>query len=95
MPEQARDLDKATVKVNVIRFGIEPHEAPVTEFAAQPSQKDGLGGCASPTAYLLTTIIRSERFSEGSIADAYERGTLLAIAERAKALIDAKWEQPE
>ena len=25
------------------RFGIEPHEAPVTEFPAQPSQKDGLG----------------------------------------------------
>jgi hypothetical protein len=25
------------------RFGIEPHEAPVEEFPAQPSQKDGLG----------------------------------------------------
>jgi hypothetical protein len=25
------------------RFGIEAHEAPVTEFPAQPSQKDGLG----------------------------------------------------
>ena len=25
------------------KFGIEAHEAPVTEFPAQPSQKDGLG----------------------------------------------------
>ena len=26
-----------------MRFGIEPHEAPVTEFPKQPSRKDGLG----------------------------------------------------
>jgi len=25
------------------RFGIEPHEVPVTEFPKQPSRKDGLG----------------------------------------------------
>ena len=25
------------------KFGIEAHEAPATEFPAQPSQKDGLG----------------------------------------------------
>ena len=25
------------------RFGIEPHEAPASDFPAQPSQKDGLG----------------------------------------------------
>lgn len=37
--------------------------------------------------YLLTTIIRGERFSDGEIAGAYERGTLLAIAERARALL--------
>jgi hypothetical protein len=39
--------------------------------------------------YLLTTIIRGERFSDGEIAAAYERGTLLAIAERAAALLQA------
>lgn len=38
--------------------------------------------------YLLTTIVRGERFSEGEIADAYERGTLHAIAVRAQALLD-------
>jgi hypothetical protein len=25
------------------RFGIEPHEAPISEFPTQPSRKDGLG----------------------------------------------------
>jgi hypothetical protein len=25
------------------RFGIEPHQTPVTEFPKQPSRKDGLG----------------------------------------------------
>lgn len=42
--------------------------------------------------YLLTTIIRGERFSDGEIAGAYERGTLLAIAGRAQAVLSA---QPE
>jgi hypothetical protein len=37
---------------------------------------------------LLTTILRGERFSDGEIASAYERGTLLAIAQRAQALLD-------
>jgi hypothetical protein len=37
--------------------------------------------------YLLTTIIRGERFSDGEIAGAYERGTLFAIAQRARALL--------
>lgn len=37
--------------------------------------------------YLLTTIIRGEHFSDGEIAAAYERGTLLAISERAQALL--------
>jgi hypothetical protein len=37
--------------------------------------------------YLLTTILRGERFSDGEIAGAYERGTLVAIAQRAQALL--------
>lgn len=37
--------------------------------------------------YLLTTIIRGERFSDGEIAGAYERGTLSALAARAHAML--------
>lgn len=40
--------------------------------------------------YLVTTIIRGERFSDGEIAGAYERGTLLAIAVRARTLLSAQ-----
>lgn len=39
-------------------------------------------------ARLLTAIIRSDRFVEGSIAGAYESGLLTRIAHRAAALLD-------
>ena len=29
--------------IGSVRFGIEPHDAPVEDFPRQPSQKDGLG----------------------------------------------------
>jgi hypothetical protein len=38
--------------------------------------------------YLLTTIIRGDRFGDGEIASAVDDGTLLAIAERTRAFID-------
>ena len=40
------------------KFGIEPHEAPVTEFPAQPSQKDGLGRMCKPHWNQYTTALR-------------------------------------
>jgi hypothetical protein len=40
--------------------------------------------------YLLTAIIRGERFSDGQIAGAYERGTLLALARRAQVLLESR-----
>jgi hypothetical protein len=45
------------------------------------------GASAEDLARLLTTVIRGDRFSEGEIAGAYERGTLTAIALRARALL--------
>jgi hypothetical protein len=35
---------------------------------------------------LLTAVVRSDRFSDGSLAGAYESGLLTAILRRAKAL---------
>ena len=45
---------------------------------------------ASPNqlGMLLTAIVRSERFTEGSIAGAFESGLLARIARRAAALLD-------
>ena len=45
-----------------------------------------LGGSVA-LHYLLTTILRGERFSDGEIAGAYERGALFAIAQRAQVLL--------
>jgi hypothetical protein len=40
-----RTIDMTDMRkcIGSAKFGIEAHEAPVTEFPAQPSQKDGLG----------------------------------------------------
>jgi hypothetical protein len=38
-------------------------------------------------ANVLTTIVRSERFSEGALAEYFKEGVLLALAERAEALL--------
>jgi hypothetical protein len=40
------------------KYGIEAHEAPVTEFPAQPSQKDGLGRMCKPHWNQYTTALR-------------------------------------
>lgn len=40
------------------RFGIEAHEAPVDEFPAQPSQKDGLGRMCKPHWNAYTSALR-------------------------------------
>lgn len=42
---------------------------------------------ADQLAWLLTAIIRSDRFTEGSIAGAFESGLLARIAHRAASLI--------
>lgn len=39
-------------------FGIEPHEAPVADFPAQPSQKDGLGRMCKPHWRQYTNALR-------------------------------------
>ena len=40
------------------KFGIEAHEAPVTDFPAQPSQKDGLGRMCRTHWNQYTTALR-------------------------------------
>ncbi len=39
-------------------FGIEPHEAAVTDFPTQPSQKDGLGRMCKPHWRQYTNALR-------------------------------------
>lgn len=42
---------------------------------------------AEQLQFLLTTIIRSERFCEGSILQAFQDGLILAVADRGKCLL--------
>jgi len=55
-----RTTDMADVRrcIGSAKFGIEAHEAPVTDFPAQPSQKDGLGRMCKPHWNQYTTALR-------------------------------------
>jgi hypothetical protein len=58
------------------RFGIEAHEAPVTDFPAQPSQKDGLGRMCKPHWNQYTTALRkaalARKAADGDVATTAE-----------------------
>jgi hypothetical protein len=49
------------------RFGIEPHEAPITDFPQQPSRKDGLG---------LMCAVHWKAYVKGLSADRKARATV-------------------
>ena len=53
------------------KFGIEAHEAPVGDFPAQPSQKDGLGRMCKPHWNQYTKELRKAalaRKADGAVA---------------------------
>ena len=54
------------------KFGIEAHEAPVDDFPAQPSQKDGLGRMCKPHWNQYTSALRkaalARKAAEGGTA---------------------------
>ena len=54
------------------KFGIEAHEAPVEDFPAQPSQKDGLGRMCKAHWNQYTTALRkaalARKAAEGEVA---------------------------
>ena len=57
--------------VGSTKFGIEAHEAPVDDFPAQPSQKDGLGRMCTPHWNQYTTALRKAalaRKADGAVA---------------------------
>ncbi len=55
-------------------FAIEAHEAPVTDFPAQPSQKDGLGRMCKPHWNQYTSALRkaalARKAAEGEVSTA-------------------------
>jgi hypothetical protein len=58
------------------RFGIEPHEAPVSEFPKQPSRKDGLGVMCSEHWRAYVKGLREARDAATTAGEgAADRGT--------------------
>jgi hypothetical protein len=55
------------------RFGIEPHEAPVSEFPVQPSQKDGLGRMCKPHWRTYTNGLRKDALARSATEAEPER----------------------
>jgi hypothetical protein len=56
--ERTSDMADMRKCIGSERFGIEAHEAPITEFPAQPSQKDGLGRMCKPHWNQYTSALR-------------------------------------
>ena len=65
------------------RFGIEAHEASITEFPAQPSQKDGLGRMCKTHGNAYTNALRKASIArEAAEAEAAEPEPVPAKAKR-------------
>jgi hypothetical protein len=65
------------------KFGIEAHEAPATEFPAQPSQKDGLGRMCKTHWNAYTNALRKASLARKA-AEAPAEHEPVAEAEPAK-----------
>jgi hypothetical protein len=70
--ERTTDMADLRTCIGSAKFGIEVHEAPVGDFPAQPSQKDGLGRMCKPHWNQYTKALRkaalARRASEGGAA---------------------------
>jgi len=68
------------------RFGIEAHDAPISDFPAQPSQKDGLGRMCKPHWRQYTDALRKAALArKASQPDDAPKPTRAARAKPAKA----------
>jgi hypothetical protein len=58
MSKRTSDMADLRKCIGSTRFGIEAHDAPVTDFPVQPSQKDGLGRMCKVHWNQYTTALR-------------------------------------
>jgi len=86
---------KKTTKTTELRrcagsktFGIEPHEAPVSEFPVQPSRKDGLGVMCKPHWTEYTRALREA--AKARKATETEGGALTGAVDAAIARVAAE-----
>ena len=68
------------------KFGIEAHEAPVGDFPAQPSQKDGLGRMCKPHWNQYTKALRKAALARKAADDGAPSESAPAAAAAPKAV---------
>jgi hypothetical protein len=56
------------------RFGIEAHDAPITDFPSQPSHKDGLGRMCKPHWNQYTAGLARDAKARQAVADGASAG---------------------
>jgi len=67
--ERTTDMAEMRRCIGSTKFGIEAHEAPVTAFPAQPSQKDGLGRMCKPHWNEYTSALRRASLARKAAVD--------------------------
>jgi len=65
--ERTTDMADLRRCIGSAKFGIEAHEAPVTDFPAQPSQKDGLGRMCKPHWNQYTNALRKAALARKAV----------------------------
>ena len=77
------------------RFGIEAHEAPVADFPAQPSQKDGLGRMCKPHWTEYTRALRKAKAQSGAEPTVQSQAVARVATKRAARVAAKTPKKPE
>lgn len=71
--ERRLEMTEMRTCIGSVKFGIEAHEAPISDFPAQPSQKDGLGRMCKPHWRAYTGALRkaalARKAAAGEVSD--------------------------
>jgi len=84
--ERTTDMADMRKCIGSAKFGIEAHEAPVGDFPAQPSQKDGLGRMCKPHWNQYTSALRKAALARKAADDGAPSESAPAAAAAPKAV---------
>jgi hypothetical protein len=83
--ERRIDMADAQKCIGSVKFGIEAHEAPVADFPAQPSQRDGLGRMCKPHWRQYTAGLARDRKARLAVDGDADSPVVAATRKAAKA----------
>ena len=76
--------------IGSVKFGIARHEAPVTDFPVQASQKDGLGRMCRPHWQAYTRALRNGSAEPQAASVAKKRAARVAVGLESDAEVQRK-----